>query len=669
MKQKKEFSERSTLFKIYFNIMTSGKYPNGYVTTDDILPGTQYLLMNALILIGGLGMTAFSAINFSRYVAGDAQSFGSFLTDFILVLTLIPTMFIARIKKVKRIFPSAVAVGAYFILCWIFGYFKLTGVVSPLVYFIQPLIASYLLGIKLGGIFMTLSYGVLIYTFVTTGLYSAVEATSYLGVLTMITSFSFVTQKQLLGLFSLISDKTKQMQEEHEEMTLMKDGLDLGIFFLNSEGEIQPLYSKPLPTILGKKDLDHIKLVDLFSKTLKQKDLDLLHDYFNMLSNASSFNLELLDDINPLNKTIYITESGEEKTLVFTFAPLEKGDNKLLLSTVRDITYQAQMEARIEEEENVRQEEMKTMFEIMHSPPDILNEYLDEASYEFDSINETLKNKNLSRTQILTEVFQSIHSIKSNAYIIGLETTGNKLHEFETKINTLLDKGQIEYEDILSVTFELNKILSFNDSFRQTLEKLAAFSSENPSSNIQKEIFIKTINSTLNRALVGTNKKAEFELKDFNWDSAQIQVKRTIKEILIQFIRNSVYHGIEDCDERIAKNKSESGLLTISINETENQFVLEYSDDGKGIDFVKILTKSKEKKLVSEDTTIDNKNELLRAMMSPRFSTADDVNDQAGRGVGLSLVSDKISKNKGTLKIQSKQGSGTKFIITLPKTN
>lgn len=667
-KEEKKFSDRSLIYRFFFNILTSGRFKDGYTKTEDILLGSRMMLINSVVISGAIVVAIFMLILMSD-IGHNLYSKSLMIMDICLLSIFIPTIIISRIKKINFLIPTYIVVTAYTIFCWIVIYTNSSGVMSPMWFYLLPITTFYLLGSKVGYIYSVASTAFLVFTFFTTTYYSFDEAIRHIGIYTILNIYSNLIFNQVEGLFKKLSYSNRIIQEERDETVVMKDGLDIGIFMLDDEGVIQPFYSKPLLSILEYENLDYVKLTDIFKNSLQTKEIELLNDFMEMLIHATSLNLKLLLKTNPLHKTKYVTPGGNEKKLDFSFIQIFKDNKRFLLVTVRDITREAEIEIKLQEEEKVRQDEMRTMFEIMHSPSDILNEYLDESTYELDAINDILKNKELSRAEILTEIYQSIHAIKSNAIIIGLETMGRQLHNFETRINLLLEKEEIAYDDMLSITFELNKILSLNDSLKKIMDKILAFSASNAVANVQKDVFTKTINSTLNRALIGTEKKASIKIKDFDWEIMAPQLRRATKEILIQLIRNSVYHGLEDSEDRIANNKNENGILTISIKEEEDHYTVEYSDDGKGIDFEKVLEKAKEKKLVSMDTTIEDKNSILTAMMSPRISTSDSVNEQAGRGVGLSLVSNRISKNKGSLKIFTNQGKGTKFVITLAKTS
>ncbi len=153
----------------------------------------------------------------------------------------------------------------------------------------------------------------------------------------------------------------------------------------------------------------------------------------------------------------------------------------------------------------------------------------------------------------------------------------------------------------------------------------------------------------------------------------ETEVDRTvIDEIgdpLIHLIRNSIDHGIESKSERLSKGKPELGSVHLRAYPDGNSVVLEVEDDGNGIDPDKIAQKALEKGLFErEELDAMTKPEIINLLFAPGFSTADQVTDVSGRGVGLDVVKTKIESLSGEIEVQSEVGSGSKFIIRLPLT-
>lgn len=160
---------------------------------------------------------------------------------------------------------------------------------------------------------------------------------------------------------------------------------------------------------------------------------------------------------------------------------------------------------------------------------------------------------------------------------------------------------------------------------------------------------------------------------DFFIEGKETELDRTvIDEIgdpLVHLLRNSLDHGIESAEERIKKGKPETGTVMLRARHEGNNVYIEVEDDGAGIDADKVLAKAVEKgMLTSKDAEQMGLEEAVEFLFSPGFSTANEVTDVSGRGVGLDVVKTKIESLNGEIYVDSKPGQGTRFRIKLPLT-
>ena len=146
--------------------------------------------------------------------------------------------------------------------------------------------------------------------------------------------------------------------------------------------------------------------------------------------------------------------------------------------------------------------------------------------------------------------------------------------------------------------------------------------------------------------------------------------KNVIEEIadpLVHILRNSIDHGIEPENERVAKGKPKEGTVRLSAFHRGGNIVIEIEDDGRGLQKDKILKKAIEKGLIDDQAELSD-NQIYRLIFSPGFSTAEKVTNLSGRGVGMDVVTKNIEKLRGKVEITSHEGKGTLFTIKLPLT-
>jgi two-component system, chemotaxis family, sensor kinase CheA len=161
-------------------------------------------------------------------------------------------------------------------------------------------------------------------------------------------------------------------------------------------------------------------------------------------------------------------------------------------------------------------------------------------------------------------------------------------------------------------------------------------------------------------------KPAELEI-----DGEETEIDRTIVEELadplMHMVRNSLDHGIEDPGARLAAGKNPVARIGLSACHEAGQIVIRISDDGRGLDAERIRAKAMEKGLVSNSEHL-SENEAFHLIFEPGFSTAAQVTDVSGRGVGMDVVRRQIQKLQGHVEIQSHAGRGATFTLKVPLT-
>ena len=142
-----------------------------------------------------------------------------------------------------------------------------------------------------------------------------------------------------------------------------------------------------------------------------------------------------------------------------------------------------------------------------------------------------------------------------------------------------------------------------------------------------------------------------------------------IAEPITHLVRNGISHGIEAAEARARSGKPAVGTIRLAAYHYGNQVIVEVSDDGSGIDTGRVIAKAIEKKLISPEKAAGlSESDILELVFQPGFSTAQEITEISGRGVGLDVVQSVLHRLKGTVEVSTHAGQGTTFCLKLPLT-
>jgi|GEM_PF-4343586 len=261
----------------------------------------------------------------------------------------------------------------------------------------------------------------------------------------------------------------------------------------------------------------------------------------------------------------------------------------------------------------------------------------------------------------------------------GQEVSGKTLRVAEEKVDNFM--GFVGELIIIGEVFAyIQKKLEQHPEVRQVAQefKNANLSFGELSTNLQKSLMevrrvpLKSVLQKLHRIIRDTagqlGKKIDLEIvgEDVQIDKSLLE---GLEAPLVHMVRNSVDHGVEMPEDRVAAGKSEVGHVQITASATEELFTLAIKDDGKGLDVETIKAKAVSRGLLTEEGARNMPDkDAFRLIFNAGLSTAKVVTDVSGRGVGMDVVLSNLTKMNGNITVDSGKGTGSTFTILLPMT-
>jgi chemosensory pili system protein ChpA (sensor histidine kinase/response regulator) len=177
---------------------------------------------------------------------------------------------------------------------------------------------------------------------------------------------------------------------------------------------------------------------------------------------------------------------------------------------------------------------------------------------------------------------------------------------------------------------------------------------------------VQRLSRIVRQAATDTGKQAELVV-----EGASGELDRQVLERMLppfeHLLRNAVVHGIETTEQRLAAGKSEAGQIRLALRREGAEVIVDVSDDGAGMNIPGIRAKAVALGLVAADQQLSDE-EAMQLILEPGFSTAENLTQAAGRGVGMDVVATEVKKLGGALHMETTAGQGSRFIIRLPFT-
>lgn len=499
-----------------------------------------------------------------------------------------------------------------------------------------------------------------------------------------------------------VRERTAELSTANGALTAAKGETDRimntvgqGLFLVQKEGNeyrIGSQYSKALEEMFAGAGLGGKDILAVLRKGLPEAAMKKTTDYLELMFKPE-IKEAVMNNINPLRETEINFESagagGKQKFLQFKFQRImsQGGDGvraategepartmapviKHLMATVTDVTKQVLLDRKLKETEEKNAGQMEMLFGILHVEPRMLSEFISDMEEDITLINETLKPgaANLPLKEKLAIIYRAMHTIKGNAGILNLKFFAGKAHEYEEKVGELQKKADLSGQDFLPLVLKLNEMIETLREVKSLIQRITQFQATFSGEKKNVDLLVRAVDSNVQKLATELNKKADLDFDKFNPEHIPAAHRKLMKDILIQLTRNSLSHGLEAPADRKAAGKDETGKIILTTRKTGSGTEVLFRDDGRGLQIDKLRKKAVESgKYTAEEVAQWDAGRVAGVIFIPGISTADETTMNAGRGIGMDIIQEKVNSIGGKVELSFEGGKYCEFKIFLPE--
>ncbi len=465
-----------------------------------------------------------------------------------------------------------------------------------------------------------------------------------------------------------------------------------GFFLLDANYRIGSVWSEALARMFGRSDFAGLSFEELLKNLVTPATLATATKYIKLLWGDRAHE-NLMKSINPLGQLEITMDNGhgskETRYLQFDFHRVMGPEGiKHVLCSVGDITSSVLLARELQDQQENANQQLDMMLGMLHVDPLQLMSFLDTAETGLKLVNSILKEPARSDAEFrkkLTGLFRELHSIKGEASALNLRSIASRVHALEDMVSECKKRPELTGSDFLPLVLKLDELLAHLRSVREMAARLsdmkdtpatpaaappAAAAARAPApAEAPRVRAVEDMTPTLQAMAdrLAADHAKRFRLTMHGLADVPGAYNATIKDCLIQMLRNSAVHGVESPQVRRDSAKDEAGAVRVEFRRTADGYELVFEDDGAGIAVESLKAAAVKKQLISEEeaSLLDTRS-TMALIFRPGFSTQEDVSMDAGRGVGMDVVARSVYALGGKIGVSTHPGKYTRFKIVLP---
>jgi len=495
-------------------------------------------------------------------------------------------------------------------------------------------------------------------------------------------------------------------RSQQESVQLLMDHLPLGVLSVDAALVVDPVYSATTSRMLGTDRIPGQELDALLQ--LDERRQGQLRDFLDMLRTG------MLDpvDLEPLNPLLGFDfqRTVEQRYLRMQFFQMAGSEQagERVLGVLEDITVQHATELEL-----ARKQEENAQLRAIAEDPDLFRDFISETRAILTRVGPLIAeladcDQGERREQLIHAIFRGVHTIKGGSSSLKLGEVTQIAGGMEDALSPLREHPEdAEFDELLPMLQDgLQRLAQALDRVCAISRKLLGDEVEDPDDPLL-HIHLLEIHKLMAEAqrlsqqlndercchFVGRlaelrhiparkafaraiklvpgvaerlGKEVDFRMLGSD-EGVDCRYARELTAALVHLLRNAIDHGLEDADLRLQRGKSATGSLTLSVSQIEDKLLVQVRDDGAGLDLDQIRARGIELGLLDTEREL-NQDQAMELLFAPGFTTAGQISDISGRGVGLDAVKDAVVDGLGgKIEIDSQPGKGCCFRLIVPQ--
>jgi two-component system, chemotaxis family, sensor kinase CheA len=550
---------------------------------------------------------------------------------------------------------------------------------------------------------------------------STVNAAARLRLLLLVGVLAALVLAGAAGYFQLTRSRHERAAREAQEQTrdILKTVRE-GFFLLDANYRIGSVWSDALTHMFGREDFAGLAFEQLLKNLVPPATLATATKYIKLLWGDRAHE-NLMKSINPLGQLEVTMSNGhggkETRYLQFDFHRVTGPEGvKHVLCAVGDITSSVLLARELQDSQDNANAQLDMLLGMMHLDPLQLVSFLDTAETGLKLVNTILKEPARTDAEFrkkLAGLFRELHAIKGEASALNLKSVASRVHALEDMVSDCKKKPELSGNDFLPMVLKLDDLLAHLRGVREMAARLsalkdtvagaaaasaaasaaagtAASAARNPTRTAapkaaagaaagapaartaaeqrparRVEDLSPALQSMAERLALDHAKR--FSLTLSGLADVPTAYAPTIKDCVIQMLRNAAVHGIESPEVRQAQAKQETGSVRIEFRRTADGYELVFEDDGAGVSPEALKSAAVQRQLISaEEAAAMDMRAVMALIFRAGLSTQQEVSMDAGRGVGMDIVARSVYALGGKIGVSTHPGKFTRFKILLP---